>query len=70
RFDEARLALPERRSVRRRLLPAEIMGAVYAALLDRVEQRAGRIDRPERLRISKPHKLVLAVRTWLRGRRL
>lgn len=69
RFDQARAALPEDPSVRRKLVPAEIMGAVYAALLAKVVARRGRIDRPGRLRISKPHKLALAVRTWMRGRR-
>ncbi len=69
RFDEARAAMPGDGKLRRRLIAAEIMGAVYAHLLDRVAARRGHIDSPGRLRISKPRKLALAFRTWLRGRR-
>ena len=69
RFDQARDALPEERGTRRLLLAAEIMGAVYARVLDRVVARCGRLDVAARLRVSKPKKLVLALRTWWRGRR-
>src|SRR5690606_32999648 len=54
---------------RRRLLPAEIMGAVYFDLLRRVEARGGRLDLAERPRVPRRRRLALALRTWWRGRR-
>ena len=69
RFSDAARALPDASSIRRRLVPAEIMGAVYASLLHRVDARRGRIDRPGRLRVPKPQKILLALRTWVCGRR-
>ena len=68
-FDEAARELDQLASERRRLLAAEVMGAVYAEVLRLVEQRRGRIRSDERLRIPKPRKLMLAARTWIAGRR-
>lgn len=56
----AALPLEERRA----LAPARIMGAVYAALLTRLERRAGDLREP-RVRIGKLHKLWLAFAVWL-----
>jgi phytoene synthase len=62
-FERARHALP--REDTRRLIPAEIMGAIYFALLRRIER--ARFDVFSR-RISVPPgaRAVIAVRTWIR----
>jgi phytoene synthase len=65
RFSRAAELLPA--SQRRVLLPAEIMAAVYAELLERVAERGGRLDRPDRPRVPRARKLWLALRTWWRG---
>ena len=67
RFAESAAALPEVQ--RRALLPAEIMAAIYSQLLGMVEAQGWRLDRPLRLRVSNPRRLMIAARTWLRGRR-
>jgi phytoene synthase len=67
RFERATELLPE--AQRRALLPAEVMAVVYAALLESIAERGGRIDRPGRPRISRRRKAWLALRTWWRGRR-
>jgi len=54
---EALLALP--RSMRRSLVSARIMGAIYGDLLRRLAARGGRIDR-ERVRVPRAKKLWLA----------
>jgi phytoene synthase len=55
-------ALPRRE--RRALVPARIMGAVYATLLVRLAARGGDLRQP-RVRVGKAHKLWLAFATWL-----
>ncbi len=67
RFARSSALLPE--SERRALLPAEVMAVVYAALLETIAQRGGRIDLQNRPRIPRPKKAWLALRTWWRGRR-
>jgi 15-cis-phytoene synthase len=59
-FDRARALLPERD--RRAMLPAEIMGAVYRALLDELERRGYPVGRPV-MRLSKARKAWIALRT-------
>jgi len=59
-FDEAREALPD--GDRRSMLPAEIMGAVYRALLEDMAARAWPLGRPA-VRLSRPRKAWIALRT-------
>jgi phytoene synthase len=49
---------------RRRLLPARVMGAVYAELLARLDARGGDL-RQERVRLSRARKLWLGLRAAL-----
>jgi phytoene synthase len=49
----------------RRLLAARIMGAIYFALLERIE-RAGYDVFSRRIRLPRPRRALIAVRTWLR----
>jgi squalene synthase HpnD len=58
RADAALRALP--RAERRALVPARIMGAVYRALLTRLERRGGEVRGP-RTRVGKAHKAWLAL---------
>jgi phytoene synthase len=62
-FEAARAALPvaDRRSMR----PAEIMGAVYAALLEEMARRGYPVGRPP-VRLSRLRKIAIAVRTLAR----
>lgn len=63
-FEQARAALRELPAAARRgLVPARIMGAIYAALLLRLERRGGEIRLP-RTRVGRWHKLWLAVQVW------
>ena len=62
-YRAARAALP--RVDRRRLVAAEIMGAIYHALLEAIEARRFRVF-GERVRLSAPRKLALALGTYLR----
>lgn len=62
-YRAARAALP--RVDRRRLLAAEIMGAIYHALLEAIEARRFRVF-GERVRLSAPRKLALALGTYVR----
>jgi phytoene/squalene synthetase len=55
-------ALPRRE--RRALIPPRIMGAVYTALLQRLERRSGEL-RGERVRVGRGHKAWLALQVWL-----
>lgn len=59
-FGQAREALPE--VDRRAMLPAEIMGAVYRALLEEMAARDWPVGRPA-ARLSRPRKAWLALRT-------
>jgi phytoene synthase len=49
----------------RSLVAAEIMGAVYFAILQRIE-RSGYDVFAERIRVPRPYRAVLALRIWLR----
>lgn len=69
RFSESDLelkALP--RVVRRRLLPARIMGNVYRELLGHLRHRGGDLRCPERLRVGRGRKLFLALTTLVGAR--
>ena len=62
RYARAQLALPP--ELRRRLRPAQAMGAIYRELLDALERR----DFPQHgpaLRLSKPRRVAIAAREWL-----
>lgn len=66
-FAEAKRLLPERD--RGSLFAAEIMGGIYEALLDKIERRgydvlAGKIG------LTRPHKLLIATRVYLKSRSL
>lgn len=65
RFARAAELLPN--DQRRALVPASIMGAAYAAVLNLVEERKGDIRLP-RPRLSKREKMRLALGVWWRGR--
>jgi phytoene synthase len=60
----ARETLP--REDRRAMAAAELMGSVYWRLLEKLEAREFDVFGPEPTRVSKPQKLVLIFRTWLR----
>jgi phytoene synthase len=49
----------------RRLVAAEIMGAIYRALLDRIERRGYDVF-SEVVRIPRPRRAVIAAATWMR----
>lgn len=48
------------------MVAAELMGAVYWRLLLKLERAEFRVLQPEPLRLSKPHKLALIGRSWLK----
>ena len=62
-YRAARAALPRRD--RRRLAAAEIMGAIYHALLGEIERRQFRVF-GERIRLSTPRKVIIALRAYVR----
>lgn len=62
-FDRAARALPRRD--RRSLVAAEIMGAVYAEILTRIE-RAGYDVFSRRIRVPRPRRAVIALRVYLK----
>jgi phytoene synthase len=53
-------------SDRRRLLAAEIMGAIYFEILRRIE-RSGYDVFSHRIRVPRPHRAVIALRLWLQA---
>lgn len=62
-FARARTALP--REDRRRLIPAEIMGAIYFSLLRRIE-KANYDVFASRVSVARPVRAWVAVATWFR----
>ena len=48
------------------MVAAELMGAVYWRLLLELERAEFRVLHPEPIRLSKPHKLALILRAWLK----
>jgi len=63
-YETARNTLPT--ADRANMVAAELMGSVYWELLRKLEREEYRVLRPEPLRLSKPHKLALIARSWLR----
>jgi phytoene synthase len=63
----ARAALPRERAVRGKLLAAQVMGAVYGALLAKL-RREGYPSLGRRVRLSRTAKAWSAAKTWLRVR--
>lgn len=62
-FQRARQALPKEDT--RRLIPAEIMGAIYFALLRRIERaRYDVFSRP--IAVPRSTRALIAIRTWIR----
>ena len=61
-FRRARVALPRRDA--RRLVAAEIMGAIYYAILTKIERRDYDVF-SEVVRIPRPQRALIALRTWL-----
>jgi phytoene synthase len=51
---------------RRAMAAAELMGSVYWRLLQKLEREQFNVFGPEPLKLSKPHKLALILRSWLR----
>jgi phytoene synthase len=51
---------------RQNMVAAELMGTVYWRLLLKLERAEFRVLHPEPLRLSKPHKLALIGRSWLK----
>jgi phytoene synthase len=52
---------------RRAMVAAELMGSVYWQLLQKLERRQFNVFGPQPLRLSRPHKLALIFRAWLRS---
>ncbi len=63
-YKKARELLPK--EDRRSMVAAELMGAVYWRLLKKVEANRFNVFGPQTTRLSKPHKIFLILRTWLR----
>ena len=63
-YQRARAALPS--EDRRSMVAAELMGTVYWQLLCKLEANQFNVFGPQPVRLSKPHKLVLIVQSWLR----
>lgn len=64
-YAAARAALPP--DDRRAMASAELMGAVYWKLLEKVAARRFDVFGPRPVRLSRPHKLALIAAAWLRN---
>ena len=62
-YQKAHVALPAGDA--RRLVAAEIMGAIYRAILDRIERRGYDVF-SEVVRVPRPRRAVIAASVWLR----
>ncbi len=51
---------------RRAMVAAELMGSVYWQLLLKLERGRFNVFGPQPLKLSKPHKLALIIKSWLR----
>lgn len=51
---------------RRAMVAAELMGSVYWRLLQKLEQGRFDVFGPQSLKLGKPHKIALILRSWLR----
>jgi len=63
-YRRARSALPV--EDRRSMVAAELMGTVYWRLLCKLDRNRFNVFGPQPVRLSKPHKLALIARSWLR----
>jgi phytoene synthase len=63
-YELARLTLPA--GDRRAMVAAELMGAVYWRLLQKLEAEKFNVFGPQPVRVGRPQKLALVVRSWLR----
>ncbi len=63
-YQLARQTLPPEE--RRAMVAAEMMGSVYWRLLRKLERKNFHVFQPAPVRLSKPHKLALILRSWLR----
>lgn len=63
-FRLAREALPA--ADRRSMVAAELMATVYWRLLQKLDQRRFNVFGPESVRLSKPHKVFLIARSWMK----
>lgn len=63
-FCQARETLPA--ADRRAMVAAELMGSVYWRLFCKLERQQFNVFGPQPTRLSKPHKLALIFRTWVR----
>jgi 15-cis-phytoene synthase len=63
-YARARAALPRRDT--RHLVAAEIMGAIYRAILDRIE-RADYDVFSRRIRVPRPERALIAAREWVKA---
>ncbi len=63
-FSEAKCLYPP--ADRRTLVAAEIMRAIYESLLDEIERRRHDVL-TARVRLSRPRKLAIAARCWLKS---
>ena len=52
---------------RRAMVAAELMGAVYWQLLQKLERQRFNVFGPQSLRLARPQKLALIFRSWLRS---
>lgn len=62
---KAAKALPE--EDRQSMIAAELMGSVYWRLLEKLERAEFNVFNPEPIRLTRPQKLALIARTWLRS---
>ena len=63
-YETALTTLPK--EDRTNMVAAELMGSVYWKLLLKLEREQYQVLNPEPMRLSKPHKLALITRSWLR----
>lgn len=63
-YRAARESLPA--GDRRSMIAAELMGTVYWRLLRKLERAQFNVFHPAPTRLSRPHKICLLLRTWLR----
>ena len=49
------------------MVAAELMGAVYWQLLQKLERQQFNVFGPESLRLARPQKLALIFQSWLRS---
>jgi phytoene synthase len=63
-YDQARKTLPP--EDRKSMVAAELMGSVYWQLLQKLQRGNFNVFGPQPLKLSKPHKLALIFKSWLR----